>query len=79
MRNQEMMFLPCPFGFGVYILVNEEKINQLIKKKNSQINSNASDKSSNQIISNAQICLKKEKKSTSCKNRYSSTASKVQS
>ena len=27
-----MMFLPCPFGFGVYILVNEEKINQLIKK-----------------------------------------------
>ena len=32
MRNQEMVFLPCPFGFGVYILVNEEKINQLIKK-----------------------------------------------
>ena len=28
-----MVFLPCPFGFGVYILVNEEKINQLIKKK----------------------------------------------
>ena len=27
-----MVFLPCPFGFGVYILVNEEKINQLIKK-----------------------------------------------
>ena len=32
MRNQVMVFLPCPFGFGVYILVNEEKINQLIKK-----------------------------------------------
>ena len=28
-----MVFLPCPFGFGVYILVNEEKINQLIKKE----------------------------------------------